>query len=54
MYKLIDEEVDAIINGWSVEWKVPISVEELPDIEAGPQPDAPVEKEQTLESEKES
>ena len=45
-YKLIDEELDVIINGQPMEWKVPFSIDELSDMEIGSPPIVPVEQEQ--------
>ena len=51
---MTDDEMDAIIADWPGEWKIPVSVEEFSDTEAGPLPDAPIEQAQTQESDKEA
>ena len=45
-YKLKYEEIDAIINQWSVEWKILIGIDEFSDTDqAGVPPIIPVDKE---------
>ena len=51
MYKLMDEELEEIIDDWPVEWKVSVSIEELSNIEVSPPTDALVDQAQAQESE---
>ena len=53
-YKLTNEEIDAIIDEWSVEWKISVSIEELLDTEVGPLEDIPVEQDKVKDSKEES
>ena len=34
-YKLTNEELDTIIDKWSIEWKVLVSIDELLDTKVG-------------------
>ena len=45
-----DEDIDAIIDEWLLEWKVPVSIDELSDREAIFPPDIPIEKEKMKDS----
>ena len=49
-----DEEINAIIDEWSAEWKISVSIEELLDIEVGPLEDIPVEQDKAKDSKEES
>ena len=41
-YKLTNEELEAIIDEWPLEWKVPVGIEELSDMEDGLPLDIPI------------
>ena len=43
-YKLVDEELDAIIDDWTVSWKVLFHIDELSDTKGGSPPIILVEK----------
>ena len=49
-YKMNNEELDAIIDEWTIEWKVSVSIEDISHIESGLPPVIPADQAQVKAS----
>ena len=43
-YKLIDEEIDMLVDDWPAKWRIPVNNEELSETGVGPPPDTPIDQ----------
>ena len=43
-YKLIDAEMDAVVDEWPATWRKSINSEAVSDREVGPPPDTPIDQ----------